>query len=154
MEIPYILNKDGILISLEVGSKKQALQVLVGHVASQTNLPEHNILNVLLARERLGTTGVGNGIAIPHGKMRELDQMIGCFASLNRPVDFDAVDGEPVDLIFLLLTPEIAGADHLKALSQISRVLRNSRRCDMLRSATTRETVFSLLVQNAGIATV
>ncbi len=153
MEIPDILSKDGILISLDVGSKKQALQVLVEHVASQTNLAEHKILDVLLERERLGTTGVGSGIAIPHGKLLELNQMIGCFASLNNPIDFESLDGKPVDLIFLLLAPELAGADHLKALAQVSRLLRDTGRCDMLRLATTREKIFNLLVQNPGTTT-
>ena len=150
MEIPDILSKDGILVSLDVGSKKHALQVLVENVASQTNLAEHKILDVLLERERLGTTGVGSGIAIPHGKLLELNQMIGCFASLNNPVDFESLDGKPVDLIFVLLAPELAGADHLKALAQVSRLLRDTRRCDRLRLATTREKIFNLLMQSPG----
>lgn len=154
MEIPDILSKERILISLEVGSKKHALQVLVEHLASQTNLAEHKIFDVLLERERLGTTGVGSGIAIPHGKMHGLNQMMGCFASLNDPVDFDSLDGEPVDLIFLLLTPELAGADHLKALAQISRLLRDAQRCHLLRSATTPEKVFNLLIHNTSTNTV
>ena len=103
MEIEDILRVDRIVTSLEAGSKKHALQELAGKAAKQTGLEEHEIFDVLLERERLGTTGVGSGIAIPHGKMVRLDELFGCFARLDKPVDFDAIDGEPVDLIFLLL---------------------------------------------------
>ena len=149
MEIEDILSADRIVTSLEAGSKKQALQELAGKAAKQTGLEEHEIFDVLLERERLGTTGVGSGIAIPHGKLGSLDELFGCFARLDNPVDFDAIDGEPVDLIFLLLAPESAGADHLKALARISRVLSNNVLCDKLRSTTTPEKIFSLLTQSA-----
>ena len=109
MEIEDILSADRIIMSLEAGSKKHALQELAGKAAKQTGLEEHEIFDVLLERERLGTTGVGSGIAIPHGKLGSLDELFGCFAGhLDNPVDFDAIDGEPVDLIFLLLAPESA----------------------------------------------
>lgn len=149
MEIEDILSADRIVMSLEAGSKKHALQELAGKAAKQTGLEEHEIFDVLLERERLGTTGVGSGIAIPHGKLGSLDELFGCFARLDNPVDFDAIDGEPVDLIFLLLAPESAGADHLKALARISRVLSNNVLCDKLRSTTTPEKIFSLLTQSA-----
>ena len=151
MEIEDILSADRIVTSLEAGSKKHALQELAGKAALQTGLHEHEIFDVLLQRERLGTTGVGSGIAIPHGKIPDLDRLFGCFARLDNPVDFDSVDGEPVDLIFLLLAPESVGADHLKALARISRVLRNSGKCDKLRLATTPEKIFNLLTQDAQI---
>ena len=149
MEIDDILSADRIVTSLEAGSKKHAIQELAGTAAAQTGLEEHEIFAVLMERERLGTTGVGSGIAIPHGKMVALDNLFGCFARLDNPVDFDAVDGEPVDLIFLLLAPESAGAEHLKALARISRVLRNNALCEKLRSTTTPERIFSLLTQSA-----
>ena len=149
MEIEDILSADRIVTSLEAGSKKHAIQELAGTAAAQTGLEEHEIFAVLMERERLGTTGVGSGIAIPHGKMVALDNLFGCFARLDNPVDFDAVDGEPVDLIFLLLAPESAGAEHLKALARISRVLRNNALCEKLRSTTTPERIFSLLTQSA-----
>ncbi|MEE2995722.1 MAG: PTS IIA-like nitrogen regulatory protein PtsN [Pseudomonadota bacterium] len=151
MEIEDILSADRIVTSLDAGSKKHALQELAGKAASQTGLQEHEIFDVLMQRERLGTTGVGSGIAIPHGKMPDLDELFGCFARLDNPVDFDAVDGEPVDLIFLLLAPESVGADHLKALARISRVLRNAGKCDKLRLAKTPERIFNLLTQDAQI---
>ena len=91
-----------------------------------TGVQERQIFDVLLERERLGTTGVGNGIAIPHGKLADVKQMFGLFARLEHSVDFEAIDEQPVDLIFLLLAPEGAGADHLKALSRIARVLRDA----------------------------
>ena len=148
MEIEDILSADRIVTSLEAGSKKHALQELAVKAARQTGLEEREIFDVLLERERLGTTGVGSGIAIPHGKMPDLDKLFGCFARLDSPVDFDAVDGQPVDLIFLLLAPESAGADHLKALARISRVLRNASKCDKLRTAPTPDKIFSLLTQD------
>tara|TARA_Y100001970_G_C14253351_1_gene873386 strand:- start:466 stop:930 length:465 start_codon:yes stop_codon:yes gene_type:complete len=149
LEIEDILSADRIVISLEAGSKKNALRELAGKAASKTGLEEHEIFEVLMERERLGTTGVGSGIAIPHGKIPDLDHLFGCFAKLDNPVDFDAIDGEPVDLIFLLLAPELVGADHLKALARISRVLRNAAKCDKLRLAKTPERIFSLLTQEA-----
>jgi PTS system nitrogen regulatory IIA component len=102
----------------------------------------------LLERERLGTTGVGCGIAIPHGKLPDLKKLYGCFARLETPIDFDAVDNEPVDLIFLLLAPESAGAAHLKALARISRVLRNAAHCEKLRAAAGPDRIYTLLTRD------
>ena len=148
MKINDILSEDRILTSLEAGSKKQALQELAGKAASQTGIDERFIFDVLLERERLGTTGVGCGIAIPHGKICGLKNLFGCFARLNNPVDFEAVDGHPVDLIFLLLAPESAGADHLKALAHISRVLRKDGKCDKLRNAKSSKRIYALLTKD------
>lgn len=148
MDIEDILQEDGIVASLKVTSKKHALEALASVAAQGTGLSERTIFDVLMERERLGTTGVGSGIAIPHGKLADLGGLFGCFARLETPVDFDAVDGEPVDLIFLLLAPETAGADHLKALARISRVLRNAVSCDKLRTAPTAGAVYALLTQD------
>jgi PTS system nitrogen regulatory IIA component len=95
---------------------------LAKRAAELTGLHERAIFDVLLERERLGTTGVGNGIAIPHGKLPEIKELFGLFARLDEPVDFDAIDEQPVDLVFLLLAPEAAGADHLKALARVARL--------------------------------
>jgi PTS system nitrogen regulatory IIA component len=103
----------------------------------------------LLERERLGTTGVGNGIAIPHGKLPGLRQLYGLFARLETPIDFDAVDEQPVDLIFLLLAPEAAGADHLKALARVSRLLRDRAVCEKLRGADQADAMYALLTESA-----
>ena len=145
MEIQDILNEACVVTSLKATSKKQALNELARVAAEKTGLPERAIFDVLLERERLGTTGVGAGIAIPHGKLPELEKLFGCFARLDHPVEFDAVDNAPVDLVFLLLAPESAGADHLKALARISRVLRNSIHCDKLRTAPTSDKIYALL---------
>ena len=118
-----LLAPTAVLPALKVNGKKQAIQELAEKAAQLTGLPEREIFDTLLQRERLGSTGVGNGIAIPHGKLPKVDKLFGLFARLERPIDFDALDGEPVDLIFLLLAPESAGADHLKALARVARVL-------------------------------
>ncbi len=125
MEITDLLGPDAVLPALRVTSKKQALQELARKAAQLTHQPERVIFDVLIERERLGTTGIGHGIAIPHGKLADLDRLHAVFARLEKPVEFDAIDEQPVDLIFLLLAPEKAGADHLKALARISRLLRD-----------------------------
>jgi PTS system nitrogen regulatory IIA component len=130
-----------------VTSKKQALQELSKKVAAAIGQDEREIFDLLLERERLGTTGVGDGIAIPHGKLASLDQLYGMFARLERPVNFESIDERPVDLIFLLLAPESAGADHLKALARISRLLRDKKICDKLRGSDTPEALYALLTE-------
>lgn len=150
MEISDLLTNENIYISLRATSKKQALQELARRAAVISGLDERKIFDVLLERERLGTTGVGKGIAIPHGKLAELERLHGLFARLDQPVDFDSVDDQPVDLIFLLLAPETAGADHLKALARVSRLLRDSAVCDKLRKSDDAKAIFSLLTENAG----
>ena len=149
MEITDILRETSIVSSLKASSKKHALEELASHAADATGIGRREIFDVLLERERLGTTGVGSGIAIPHGKLADLEKLFGCFARLDAPVDFDAIDGQPVDLIFLLLAPESAGADHLKALSRISRVLRNAASCEKLRDASSAQTIYKLLTRDA-----
>ena len=102
-----------------------------------------------MERERLGTTGVGNGIAIPHGKLANLDKLYGLFARLEKPIDFQSIDEQPVDLIFLLLAPESAGADHLKALARVSRLLRDQTVCEKLRGTDQSEALYALLTEDA-----
>lgn len=148
MDIEDILQEDSIVASLMVTSKKHALMELAALASGGTGVGEREIFDVLMERERLGTTGVGSGIAIPHGKLPGLKGLFGCFARLEEPVNFDSVDGEPVDLIFLLLAPETAGADHLKALARISRVLRNAVSCDKLRTAGSASAVYGLLTRD------
>jgi len=145
MEISELLTPECVFVSLRATSKKQALELLAHRAAEITSMHERAIFDVLLERERLGTTGVGNGIAIPHGKMAELDRLYGMFARLERPIDFDAVDDQPVDLIFLLLAPESAGADHLKALARVSRLLRDPATCEKLRNSGDLDSVFAVL---------
>jgi PTS system nitrogen regulatory IIA component len=148
MEIEDLLNQTGVIAKLRATSKKQVLQELARRAAEATGLPERQIFEVLLERERLGTTGVGNGIAIPHGKLPGLKQLFGMFARLESPVDFDAIDEQPVDLIFLLLAPEAAGADHLKALARVSRLLRDRSVCEKLRGANQADAIYALLTES------
>jgi len=147
MEIVELLNVDAVVSNLKAASKKQVLQELAARATRLTGKDERAIFDVLLERERLGTTGVGNGIAIPHGKLPGLSRLYGMFARLDTPVDFDAIDDQPVDLIFLLLAPETAGADHLKALARVSRLLRDKGLCEKLRGSDNRDALFALLTE-------
>lgn len=152
MEIHDLLSEQGVVPNLKVTSKKHALQELAARAAPIAGVAERAIFEVLLERERLGTTGVGQGIAIPHGKLKELKRLYGVFARLDQPVDFDSIDDEPVDLIFLLLAPESAGADHLKALARVSRLLRDQTVCAKLRGAESASAIYALLTESAAHA--
>ncbi len=149
MEIADLLSPDAIVPALSVSSKKQTLTELARRAAEHLGLDQREVFETLLERERLGTTGVGNGIAIPHGKLNSVSRPIGLFARLDKPVDFDSVDDMPVDLIFLLLAPETAGADHLKALARVSRVLRDQSICKKLRGSNEKDAIYALLIDNA-----
>jgi PTS system nitrogen regulatory IIA component len=150
MEIEDLLSSPAqVMPRLKVSSKKQALQDLARRAGEITGVQERQIFDVLLERERLGTTGVGNGIAIPHGKLADVKAMFGLFARLEHSVDFEAIDEQPVDLIFLLLAPEGAGADHLKALARVSRLLRDRGICEKLRGADQAEAIYALLTDRA-----
>ena len=149
MPLGDLLAPDAILPALKVNSKKQALQELAARAAQLTGLAEREVFDTLLQRERLGSTGVGSGIAIPHGKLPKFDKLFGLFARLERPIDFDALDGEPVDLVFLLLAPETAGADHLKALARVARVLRDPLTAQKLRACRDAAAIHAVLVQVA-----
>jgi len=148
MDIADLLSLEGTIPSLKVTSKKQALQELAKRAADLCGQPERAIFDVLLERERLGTTGVGNGIAIPHGKLPDLERLYGVFARLEQPINFDSIDEQPVDLVFLLLAPEGAGADHLKALARISRLLRDRAVCQKLRGSDDAEAIYALLTNS------
>lgn len=142
-----LITPHAVIANLKAGSKKQALQEMARRAADLTGQHERAVFDVLLERERLGTTGVGHGIAIPHGKLPGLDRVYGVFARLERPIDFDAIDEQPVDLIFLLLAPEQAGADHLKALARVSRLLRDAAICEKLRGSESADAIYALLTQ-------
>ncbi len=147
MEITDLISSETVVANLHATSKKQVLQELSRRAADMTGEHERAIFEVLMERERLGTTGVGSGIAIPHGKLQSLERLHGLFARLEQPVDFQAIDERPVDLIFLLLAPESAGADHLKALARVSRVLRDGKVCEKLRGTDTSEALFAILTE-------
>ena len=145
MEINDLISSELVVANLKATSKKQVLQDLSRRASNVSGLNERAIFDVIMDRERLGTTGVGNGIAIPHGKLPDLERLHGIFARLEQPVDFQAIDERPVDLIFLLLAPESAGADHLKALAKVSRVLRDDGICEKLRGTDTSDALYAIL---------
>jgi len=135
MDLCDLLAPDGIIASLKVTSKKQALQELSAIAADRTGIDSREIFNTLLQRERLGSTGLGRGIAVPHVKLSGLTSIVCLFARLEVPIEFESHDNEPVDLVFLLLAPEHASGDHLKALARISRLVRVPSILDRLRAA-------------------
>jgi PTS system nitrogen regulatory IIA component len=148
MPLLDFLSPQAVLAALRVNGKKQALHELASHSARLTGLEERVVFEALLQRERLGSTGIGEGIAIPHGKLPGLDRLFGLAARLEKPIDFDALDGQPVDILFLLLAPEDAGADHLKALSRIARVLRQPGLVDRVRATRDAAALYAVLTDS------
>lgn len=148
IEIADIVSPEAVILDLRsCRSKRQVLKELSHQAAPLTGIDEKRLLEALMERERLGTTGIGNGIAIPHAKLDDLDRVTGLFARLDQPVDFEAVDDQPSDLIFLLLAPNAADADSLKALARISRLLRDPAVRDRLRQEKDRKAVYRTLTQ-------
>jgi PTS system nitrogen regulatory IIA component len=147
MELADILVPEAVIADLRASSKKQALLQVAQRAAQISGLHERTVFDVLLERERLGSTGLGGGIAIPHGKLAGLDRLRGVFARLAVPIDFEAIDARPVDLMFVLLAPESAGADHLKALSRVSRALRDRTLVEKLRATDSAEALYALLIE-------
>ncbi len=149
MHIGHLISPEAVFPSLKVKTKKQLLQELSGRTARLTGLSERDIFDVLWQRERLSSTGLGHGVAIPHAKLPGVRRIVGVFARLAEPVDFDAVDGEKVDLVFLLLAPEGAGADHLKALAGVSRLLRDGQSIEKLRASRDAAALYAVLTEQA-----
>jgi PTS system nitrogen regulatory IIA component len=149
MEIVDLITPRGVVPQLRVTNKKQALQELAKRAAALTGIQERAIYDVLIERERLGSTGIGMGIGIPHGKLSGLDTVCGIFARLERPIPFEAIDDQPVELIFLLLAPEGAGADHLKALARVSRLLRDRAVCEKLRGTENTDALYAHMIDRA-----
>jgi PTS system nitrogen regulatory IIA component len=148
VEIADIISPDAIILDLKsCSSKRQVLKELSRHAATSAGLDQQRLLEALLERERLGTTGIGHGIAIPHARLDELDHMVGVFARLDHPVDFEALDDQPSDLVFLLLAPNTADAESLKALARVSRVLRDASSRQRLRQEQNRQAVYRILTQ-------
>jgi nitrogen PTS system EIIA component len=152
MLLTDLVAPDAIIPALNVSNKKQVLQELAVKAAALSAQSERAILEALQQRERLGSTGVGNGIAIPHGKLPKLNKLFGLFVRLEQPIDFDALDGQPVDLIFLLLAPESAGADHLKALARVARLLRNGEIARKLRESRDAQALYAVLAMPSASA--
>jgi PTS system nitrogen regulatory IIA component len=147
-----LVSPNAVIPALKVNGKKQALQEIAAKAAALTGQNERTIFEILLQREKLGSTGVGNGVAIPHGKLANLGQVFGLFARLERAVDFEALDGQPVDLIFLLLAPEGAGADHLKALARVARLLRDPEVARKLRNSQDADALYAVLAMPSASA--
>lgn len=149
MDLGDLLSPEAVYPSLRAKNKKQALQEIAQKAAGLTGLDAREIYETLLQRERLGSTGLGRGIAVPHGRIPTLPRIVSLFARLDEPIDFEALDEEPVELIFLLLAPEHAGADHLKALARISRLLREPNTIEKLKAAKDRAALYSVLTEPA-----
>ena len=147
MPLNDLVAPNAILPALKVNNKKQALHELAARAAVLSGQSEKAIFEILMQREKLGSTAIGNGIAIPHGKMANLARLFGLFARLDRPIDFEALDGQPVDLIFLLLAPEGAGADHLKALARVARLMRTPDTAKLLRDSRDAEAIYAVLTR-------
>ena len=148
MTLADLIAPEAVLPSLNAKDKKQLLAELSAHASEISGLQDRDIFHALLQRERLGSTGLGQGVAIPHGKMPGLNRIVGLFARLAEPIDFDAADSEPVAIVVLLLAPEGAGADHLKALARISRLLRDRPSVQKLKSSNDAEVLYAVLTQD------
>jgi nitrogen PTS system EIIA component len=149
MDFGDLLTIDGIVPLLRAKDKNEVLQQLSQRAGELTGLFQRDVFDALLQRERLGSTGFGSGIAIPHVKFRALDHIVCIFARLAAPIPFDAPDAEPVDLVFLLLGPEHASGDHLKALARISRLVRDPHALERLRATQDKEALFAVLTEPA-----
>ena len=149
MEVADILGHDAVRASLKFQSKKRLFQEIAQIVADTHGLSEQKILDALLERENLGPTGVGHGVAIPHARIPDINKVLGVFIRLETAVDFEAVDRKPVDLIFVLLAPNAAGAEHLKALARVSRTLRDEQLCAKLRSTEDVTALYAILTDTS-----
>ncbi len=152
MPLTDLVAPNAVIPALKVNNKKQALEQLAARAAELTGQSERTIFVILQQREKLGSTAVGNGVAIPHGKLPKLTQLFGLFARLERAIDFEALDGQPVDLCFLLLAPEGAGADHLKALARVARLLRDSEVARKLRDSRNANALYAVLAMQSASA--
>lgn len=144
-----LLQADSVIGSLKAVNKKQVIQDIAILASERSGLSESAVFNALLQRERLGSTGIGAGIAVPHGKLPDINKLYGLFVRLDKPIDFESLDGEPVDLVFLLLAPEGAGADHLKALARVARLLRDQTIVSSLRSTRDPAVMYTLLTRDS-----
>lgn len=146
MEVIDILAKGSVIACAKVASKRQLLQQLAERAEPLVGVDAHQIFETLVAREKLGSTGLGNGIAIPHGKLEGISGVTAVFARLEQPIDFDAVDDQPVDLVMMLLAPSGSGADHLKALARVARTMRTESITEQLRASRDNVKIYEILV--------
>lgn len=148
MSLETLLTANAVVSGLKATSKKHLLQELASHASTLCSIDERTVFDALLERERLGATSVGHGVAIPHARLAHIETVYGIFARLTQPIDYDAADEEPVDLVFLLLAPESANAEHLKALAKISRLLKRPEVRSNLRGADGAEAIYSMLTES------
>lgn len=147
MTLADLIAPESVIPALKAKNKKQVLEELAARAAKLEKLQARDLFEALLQRERLGSTGIGRGIAIPHCRLAAVPRLACLFARLETPIPFDAIDGEPVDLVFLLLAPEDAGADHLKALARVSRLMREPKTILQLRAAKDQMSLHAVLTQ-------
>lgn len=145
MPMTEFLSLDSVFTNQKLASKKQLIQFLAEKASQKTGIAERDVYDSIMQRERLGSTGVGNGIAIPHCKMKAATKLTGVFVRLDSAIDFEAIDDQKVDLVFMLVAPELAGADHLKALSKVARALRSTDVVDAIRRAPDSAAVYNIL---------
>ena len=152
MPLIDLLAPNAVIPALKANSKKQAILELAARAATLTGQNERIVAETLQQREKLGSTGIGHGVAIPHAKLPKLDKLFGMFARLDRAIDFNSLDNQPVDLIFLLLAPEGAGADHLKALARVARLLRDPEVAQKLRESREAAALYAVLAVQSSAA--
>lgn len=145
VDLTSLLESGAILPVSSATSRKQTVTLLSDAMAAKTGLDARDILDAVMERERLGSTGVGDGVAIPHARLAGLEKPLGAFVRLKEPVDFEAIDNRPCDLIFMLLAPESAGADHLRALAQVARAFKQQSLRALLRKTESEEGIKAIL---------
>lgn len=145
MNIADIISKEAILDNIQASSKRELVQKMSNRIAALAGVDERIVFEAIWERENLGSTGYGEGVAFPHARIEGLDKVCAMFARLDEPVDFDALDGKPVDLVFMLISPENSGADHLTALATLSRILKTEGSCDKLRKARSADELYAIL---------
>ena len=145
MTISALLSPQRIFLDTEISSKKKLLELIANIVADQTRLSESSIYNNLLNRERLGSTGLGHGFAVPHARLENLDKTIGCLFRLKEPVNFEAPDNQPVDLVFTIIIPQEATEEHLMILSSLARIFSQTDVCEAIRGATNRDEIVQII---------
>ncbi len=153
MMIGDMLDRAAISLRVAASDKRKALAVTAEIAARSFSLDAGDILDALLEREAIGSTGVGHGVAVPHARLTGLDRMRAVFVRLEHPVEFASIDDQPVDLMFALFAPSNAGAEHLRALARVSRLLRQGDLREQLRQARTADALYALLVQDARVST-
>ncbi|TCK99934.1 phosphotransferase IIA-like nitrogen-regulatory protein PtsN [Shimia isoporae] len=148
MDLSTILKPEAVKVVTAASSRKRLLQEFGDLGASAYGLSASRVVEALQDRENLGPTGVGKGVALPHARLKDIDSVLGAFILLEKPVDFNAVDRQPVDIAFALFAPEDAGVEHLKALARVSRSLRDAAICAKLRANQDASTLFAILTED------